>query len=260
MRNRPFCTFLLFVFVLASAIFLFPQAQLPVSDPQAVTLAAQSMAVLTGGASINDVTLTGSGTWTVGDDSENGPAVLSAVGTGESRMDLSLPSGTRTEIRDASTGIAQGKWVVQSGASGNVASHNCQSDAVWFFPAFSSLAGRANLVLLYIGQETRNGVNVQHLQSYVYQSGGLNSELSTMDFYLDAATLLPSAITFKTHPDTDATTDILVEIEYSNYQAVNGALVPMHVQRYFQGTLTVDLILTAVTFNTGINLSNFNVN
>jgi len=232
----------------------------PLSDPQALAFAAQSMAALTGGTLISDVTLTGSGTWTAGDEGESGPAVLLAAGTGESRMDLSLPSGTKTEIRDASKGIAQGKWIVQSGASGNVASHNCQTDPAWFFPALGSLGGGTNLVLSYIGQETRNGVTVQHLQSYFYQPGGFESELSTMDFYLDSATLLPVAITFNMHPDTDATTNISVDVEYSNYQAFNGILVPMHVQKYLQGTLTIDLTFTNAVFNAGIDISTFSVN
>ena len=39
------------------------QNQPPASNPQAITYAAQSIVALTGGAAINDVTLTGSVTW-----------------------------------------------------------------------------------------------------------------------------------------------------------------------------------------------------
>jgi len=73
------------------------------------------------------------------------------------------------------------------------------------------LAAGSNVVLSYIGQETRNGSKVQHIQSYVYQanwpSGATPSpmQLSTTDFYLDASSLLPVAITFNAHPDNDAT-------------------------------------------------------
>ncbi|HWY59394.1 MAG TPA: hypothetical protein VNZ03_33325 [Terriglobales bacterium] len=157
------------------------------SDPQAVAYAAQSIAAMTGSTTVSDVTLTGSATWTAGSDGETGTATLLALGNGESRMDLSLPSGTRTEIRDASTGTGQGKWIAQSGASGMFASHNCLTDAVWFFPALGSLRGSANNVFSYIGLENRNGTNVQHIQSYVYQSNQVQSggatlqQLSTMD-------------------------------------------------------------------------------
>src|ERR1051326_3210637 len=95
--------------VLASSpILLFAQGQ-PASDPQALAYAAQSIAAMTGGNAISDVTLTGSVTWNAGADS--GTATLQALGTGESRMGLGLADGARTEIRDAQTGTALGQWI-----------------------------------------------------------------------------------------------------------------------------------------------------
>jgi hypothetical protein len=247
--------------ILSSSRFILAQGP-PASDPQAAALASQAIAALTGGTSINDVTLTGAVIYSAGDD-ETGSATLTALGASESRMDLALQSGARTEIRDAQTGTTLGKWVVQSGASGKFAFHNCQTDAVWFFPALTSLGGGSNVVFSYIGQESRNGVNVQHIQSYIYQpSQGPQSvqQLSEMDFYLDATTVLPIAITFNAHPDTDASSDVPIEIDFSNYQVVNGVLVPMHIQKFLQGTLAIDLMVGTAAFNTGITLSNFTVN
>jgi len=80
----------------------------PVSDPKALAFAAQSIAALIGGNAISDVTLTGSVTW---NGTDMGTATLRALGTGESRMDLTLSSGTRTEIRDVQTGIPLGQWI-----------------------------------------------------------------------------------------------------------------------------------------------------
>jgi len=96
---------------IAAVLFItslaFPQTP-PASDPQAPSYAALSIAALTGGTSITDVTLTGTVTW---NGSDSGNATLMALGTGESRMDLVLGNGTRTEIRDAQTGTQLGKWV-----------------------------------------------------------------------------------------------------------------------------------------------------
>jgi hypothetical protein len=237
----------------------------PANDPQAVAFAAQSIAALTGGTSISDVTLTGTVTWTLGDDTKTGTATLWALGTGASRMDLAMSSGTRSEIRDASTGTAQGSWKTQTGATGLSAPHNCMTDAVWFFPALGSLASQPNVVLSYIGQETRNGGTVQHLQSYMYQPSESTitptpQQLSTIDFYLDVATFLPVATVLNAHPDDDATTNISVEIDFGNYQNVSGVNVPLHIQRYVQGTLMVDLSLSTASFNTGVPLSTFAIN
>ena len=41
---------------------------------------------------------------------------------------------------------------------------------------------------------------------------------------------------------------------------MNGILVPMHIQKFMQGTLAIDLNITNTAFNTGIPLSTFTVN
>jgi len=233
----------------------------PASDPQALAYAAQSISAITGGTSIGDVTLTGSVTWNGG---VAGTATLKALGKGESRMDLTLPAGTRTEIRDAQTGARLGRWINPNSSSGHFAFQNCLTDAAWFFPALGSLAAGPSVVLLYIGQETRNGGAVQHLRSYVYQSnpppGVSPQQLSTMDFYLDAGTLLPLASVFNAYPDTGVGPTISVEIDFSNYQSLSGVLVPLHIQRYSQGNLLADITVSGAAFNTGLPLSLFTIN
>jgi hypothetical protein len=67
-----------------------PAQNPPQSDPQAVAFASQSIAALTGGSPISDVTLTGSVTWSGGTTTETGTATLLASGTGESRMNFVL--------------------------------------------------------------------------------------------------------------------------------------------------------------------------
>src|SRR6202035_2542274 len=95
------------VVALAFLIFVFTDHALAqtqtTSDPQALAYAAQSIAALTGGTQINDVTLTGSVIWTAGSDTESGTATLQALGATESRLDLMLTGGTRSEVRDSST-------------------------------------------------------------------------------------------------------------------------------------------------------------
>jgi hypothetical protein len=73
-------------------------------------------------------------------------------------------------------------------------------------------------------------------------------------------TFLPASITFNAHPDNDSASNLLVEIDFSNYQSVNGFSVPMHIQKYLQGTLLIDLTVETAAFNTGIPLSEFAIN
>jgi hypothetical protein len=262
MHIRILRSFLLFLVFLVSSIPLFSKNQ-PASDPQAVSFAAQAIAALTNGLTVSDVTLTGSVTWTLGSETDGGTGTLMALGTGESRMDLALSAGTRTEIRDSSTGTPLGKWVSQSGGSGMYAFHNCWTDGAWFFPALGSLGAGPNVVLSYIGLEKHNGAAVQHLQSYFYQANQLGAvgpqQWSVMDFYLDSSTLLPLAIAFTVHPDDNINTNIPMEIRFDNYQLTSGVRVPFHIQRFFNGNLVVDAAVTSVSINTGLSSSLFAV-
>jgi hypothetical protein len=260
MRSHVLCLSLRsFLLVFAGSTLLFSQNQ-PPSNPQAVALASQSISALTSGNPISDVTLTGTVTWSGGTTPETGTATLLALGTGESRLNFGFPIGTWTEIRDASTGAALGEWIAPSGTSGLFAYQNCATDAVWFFPALGSLAAGPNVVLNYIGQETRNGEAVQHIQSYIYQSNPTVQQWSTMDFYLDATTLLPAAVTFNAHPDNSAIANLLVEVDFSNYQTLDGVMMPTQIQRSLQGNVLVALTITGAAFNTGLPLSDFTIN
>ncbi len=231
------------------------------SSPQAVSVVERSMLALTGGNPVKDVTLAGSVIW---NGSDTGSASLKARAQGASRIDLVLPSGMRTEIRDASTGVPLGWWITPKNVSGEVSSHNCLTDPVWFFPALSFLAGSANVAFSYVGQEDRNGVMVDHLQSTIVPpeqlSDASQSDLSKVDYYLDSGTFLPVAFTFNVHPDDDQNTNLRVEVDFSNYQTIAGVAVPMHIQRRQQGALIVDIVLTTATFNTNLPLSTFSIN
>lgn len=251
---------LLYVFMAGTAV---GQSR-PASDPQALSYAARSIAAMSGGMNITDMSLTGSVTWNSGADT--GTATLTALGTTDSRMDLVLSSGTRTEIRDAQNGMPVGQWINPDNSSGPFAPQNCQTDAVWFFPALGSLAAGTNVVLLNVGQTTWNGTIVQHLQSYIYQPNLPSAitpsgrQLSTMDFYLDATSFLPVAVTFKVHPDSDINRDLLTEVDFSNYQNFASVNFPTHIQRYQQGALMVDVTVTEASVNTGLPSSSFTLN
>jgi hypothetical protein len=223
------------------------------SDPQALAFAAQSIAALTGGTTVTDATLTGTATRTVGSDVGNGPATFYAKGQYESRIDLNLSSGNRSEIRN-SLSSPQGEWIGSDSTPHAFALHNCITDAAWFFPALSSLAFATDphQSLSYIGLEKLNGASVQHLRSI--WSG---QQLSTMDFYLDAATLLPVEVDFNAHPDDDMTTNIPFQILFSSYQNVNGAEIPYHIQELFSGDLLLDFTASGGVLNSGLSDSLF---
>jgi len=252
------------VLILAFSSYFQAQAQVPVSDPEALSIAARSISALTGGAIITDASLAAHVVSAAGSDVEDGTASLFAKGGDQSRVDLSFTADKRSEVRNASQGFPQG---TRSSGTQTIplALHNCWTDAAWFYPALSSLNTtlHPNIVLSYVGAENRNGVPVQHIQAFFQLKNAtartvpLARNASATDIYLDSSTLYPIAVTFNAHPDDDALTNIPVEIDFSNYQLASGVPVPFRIQRYLQGSLSLDLVVTKADFNTGIPDSTF---
>lgn len=256
---------LLLLFASALLLPLPSSAQTASSDPRAVGLATKAWALLTGNQTIADVTLTGTATRTAGSDVETGETTLEALGTNNSRMDFAGSEGNRTEIRNSSSGFPQGAWFSADGVSHAMATHNCMTDAVWFFPAFSILgqASAPNVIAGYVGQETRNGAPVYHLRFSMQEPGmtgqaaALMTSLTTEDVYLDSASLLPVAIASNAHADTDASINVAVEIDFSNYQNVNGTLVPYKVEKLLNNSIFLQIEVQSAVLNSGLSASVF---
>lgn len=263
------------------------------SDPQAIALLNQCVKAVVGGVSVSDVTLTGTAERIAGSDDETGTATLTGMSGGYSKLSLNFPSGARTEIRNASatplsgglppgapvtvTQMSQpaGAWSGPDAVLHGMASHNVMTDATWFFPALT-LANIAsqNYTVSYIGQETLNGQAVVHVSasrpaavlngSSAAPPGPLGMSLATllqhlnqMDIYIDPTTSLPVAFAFNAHPDGNAFVDIPVRIQFSNYQSTNGTQVPLHVQKYLNNSLILDLEFSNATLNSGLTAASF---
>jgi hypothetical protein len=237
------------------------------SATQATQLLQQSLAALVGSQTVTDISLSGSARRIAGSDDESGSAVLKALASGASRMDLSLPSGTRSEIQNCSTAPPTGAWSGPDGVSHTIAYHNLVTGQAWFFPAFTIAQelSASGYVATYIGPETRNGQAVQHVslsQPPLFPNipgGPSPAHLSQVDFFLDSATFLPAAITFNIHPDNNLLLDIPVEIDFSGYNSVSGAHVPYHIQKYINNSLALDLQLQSATFNSGLTVNSFSL-
>jgi hypothetical protein len=243
--------------------FSFLAAQSTTSAPQASVLLQQSLSALTGGHSITDVTLTGSAQAIAGSDNQTGTATLKAVAAGASSLNLSLSSGPRSEILNASATPPTGSWSGPDGTVRPMAFHNLLTGPFWFFPAFALAASSSasGATVTYVGSETHNGQAVQHLANTQSLPASLQSSFSSyphltqLDFYLDSTTLLPAAVDFNIHPDNNQLVDIPVEIRFTNYTATNGAQIPFHIQKFINNTLTLDLQFQNASLNTGITVA-----
>jgi hypothetical protein len=259
--------FFLVVFLVAIPVFAQSTSTTsPTSNPQAVALLQKSVDALTGGVAVSDVTLTGNAHRIAGSDDELGQFTLEAKGTQESKIALTLSGSTYAEVHNVSEGSPAGSYASSDSTVEPLAQHNCFTDPAWFFPALSSLASALSNPtenVAYVGQETLDGTSVQHVRVWLtVQSPDaaaikLIAHLSTIDWYLDTSSLLPVAEEFTTHPADNASLDLSVEIRFSNYQRTDGVLVPLHVQKFLNGGLTLDLNITSVSLNTSPPDSDF---
>jgi hypothetical protein len=237
------------------------QTTTPARDPQALTLVASSLKALTGSVTVNDVIVQATAAYVAGSDEESGTATLTASGNQQSLVQLNLSGGARQEIRNGPAGA----WSGPDGTAHSMAIHNCWTDASWFFPALTleAVAADPQTAVSYLGTDSSKGRPLLHLQvtrvlpGQVADVTALILRLSTMDIYFDPQSFLPLVIDFNTHPDTDANTNIPVEIQFGNFQNSNGALVPFHIQKFLQRTLLLDLTVSSVVLNSGVPESTF---
>lgn len=263
MSRIPAVAFLLLLFV--STLPSQTLTPATTSDPQALTASSQAMLALTGGSAVSDVTLNGTATEIAGPSSQNGLATLEARGFEEQRYD-NQASQTRV-VRNAIGGAPQAAWSGADAVSHPIPLHNTWADAAWFYPAlgYLSVSAQPNILAKYVGLEQRNGASVQHLRFQRILSNGSPKalasiqQLSTVEIYLDATSYLPLAASYNLHPDDDPSTNVPIEIDLSDYCNVNGVQVPFHIQRYMQGGLVLDFVVSSATINSGLTDSNFSI-
>jgi hypothetical protein len=257
----------LIIFLCSTLLLLLPghvlgqNAPGPVSNPQALNLASQALRAIAGGTALADITIQANATYIAGSDEETGSATLIARGNAQSLITLNLSGGQRQEIRNG----VQGAWVGPDGTPHAAGTHNCWIDADWFFPPLTlqALQTDPTLIVVYLGPANWNGVAALHLQFSHFipgQTAAMTAQiraLSTMDLYLDAASLLPWALDFNTHPDDNASLSLPVEIRFGNYQKAGGVLAPFHSQKFLQGVLTTDLTVASATVNSGVSAAMF---
>lgn len=230
------------------------------SDSQAIALAKEAVVALTGTGVMNDLTVTGTATWIMGSTHESGSVVLKLKGGKESRVESDFGI-SRIEIRNDSP-VPSGRWIGADAVSHALAFHNCLTPPAWFSPLSTVEATLGtDMTLFYLGQETHNGVSVDHLRAYRNSSmkdpEGLTRRLTTVDVYLDSSSHFPTTVAFNIHPDNDAENDIATEIRFADYRNVNGLNIPFKIQRFWQGVLNLDLVVNAANVNSGLLESDF---
>jgi outer membrane lipoprotein-sorting protein len=225
-------------------------------DPQAVSVLNQALAAA-GGLSaltaIQDVTGTGNITYSQ-PQSLQGTVTVRASGLDSFRVDATLPAGVRSQT------ISHGQMSVTA-VDGTIAQLRSQAPASpsrIFLPYFllAPALNGAWFNLSYKGLGQLDGRSVHDIQVQQVFSGppdveGIIAEYHTVDFFIDASTFQISMM-----QDT-VPKHLSRQIFFSNYTNVSGILVPFAISEQGGGLPTWTIQLNQVTFNSGLQDSDF---
>jgi len=135
---------------------------------------------------------------------------------------------------------------------------------MFFFPRIVASLGDPSTIISYLALETLQGTQVHHLRlqppppSQIDTTGAL-SQIAVKDFYVDATTFLLVKIQDQAYR-VDTTTDSLPHtISFSNYQAVNGVLVPFALDETIDGIRVSHVEISSLNFNVGLTDSAFDL-
>jgi len=238
-------------------------------DPQAMSVLNQ---VLAGGggapaiAAVSDYTATGS---VEAGGLQHSMTIRGLLGS-EFRIDVSSPEGTY------SSGVDQG--MVFSKAVDGTVSRPQQSNGhpnpfalpVWtpLYPAgfafpsafVGNIVSATTFGVSYIGTTTINGHTVHDIRitagpfTAASQSGTMRLGLrQTRDLFIDTSTF--QIVAFRETVPRNP----IHEVDYSNYEAVNGVLMPFTIYDSYGGQAGVTIQINQIVFNTGLQQSDFAV-
>ena len=233
--------------ILASLFFAAANC-LIAQQPATPTSVLSGALTVMGGANVQAISLTGTAESSTGSSSDTGSFTGSCNTAGSSQLSLQLSGGSLTENRQTTNGAPNGSWVDSAGTQHAMVQHNLYTSSSWFCPviALTQLVSSSAPNIQFIGEEQKNGAALDHFTTTTAQANTgapytLATHLSQVDIYLNPQTQMPVVFDFTIHPDSDAGTDIPIEIQFSNYTQANGVWIPFTVQKYINSTLVLTL-------------------
>jgi hypothetical protein len=252
---------LVFIFaLLVSASVCAQQSTLPAQrDPTAIALLQKSVATMATNVPA-DTSATGSVTIVEGSTTESGTIRILTRGMDQTAEEITLSGGDRAVI------YSKGDAKEVNGSKSTIppmeliVTDECPDFPV---PLLLSIVNNTDEAFQYVGQETFNGISVQHV--LVWNTFASNSKIQKLapftktDIWLDSNTSLPVKLAYARRAGEGAVPSIPVEVFFSNYKNVNGILYPFQVKKSYNGTPWETIIIASVAVNTGLTDTDFTV-
>ncbi len=203
---------------------------------------------------VSTVKLTGQVIWHSGASEDAGPITLMAGSDGSQSFTAQLASmGARTENQTAIGAGMSCAWARSDNAEHNSDDASCQKSVPWALPALALQLAKIPAAAGYtdLGSATLNGTAYRHLQGQLVFANLPAKRLkqsvaeSTMDAYVDPQTFDLGVLRYQVHADDNPALTIQVEIRYGRVTAVNGVRIPFLIQRYINGTLQLEIVVSS---------------
>ena len=249
--------------VQAALLALCPMASLAqqavTKDPNAVAVIQQSLAAMGSGQPFVDVQVTGTTTLYGDSGSVSYPITLQGTGRVNVRSSITKSSGVRVFVTDDKATCVNG--VLDTSTADTPI--DLYARRIDFVPALTILADytQPDIQVQYLRADTLGGANVD-VVALSFLPPGLNPSpqaysATQRTFFIDQATGYVLKVQYTTITDATTLTGLNTEIVFSDYQIFNGFAVPLDQQTFINGNLGIDLSLSTVVFNIGLDSSLF---
>ena len=245
-----------------SGIFLFSFATraqqtpspAPNRDPQAVAVAQQSLAAMGGALPVSQVQnsiVTGTSANQAAQQSATQNFTWTYAGN-QFRLESSAASGSHVLV--SSGGSPQDfhdrGWFIVS----PVMTRTCLPYHIPALALFGEIQN-SGYSFVFVGSTTLDGKIAIHIQTR--DDSDLTGHFFTpQDWYFDSVTGLPLRVEFQMPTSQDPNDCWHASMDFSNFQAVNGVLVPFQLS-IIEGPVSLVSTVTSATFNTNVDSSGF---
>lgn len=254
------CVLPRFVIVLLCMCVSVAAQQVPQRDLEATVVSTQSATAM-GGTVPSDSVATGTVTLVAGSKTDSGTVRILTRSTDQTSEQVTTADGSDTlvysrgaaaEIQGSSSQYLQLELAV-----------TCQSPD-FPLPLLVGALNNADFAFQYVGAETfDDGSPVHHIRFWNTFASQPKlaplADLSARDLWIDAVSGLPRKLSYVRRAARGAEPGILVEVFYSNFRDVGGALSPFLIQKSLNGTPWATMTITSVTLNAGLTDANFPV-
>jgi hypothetical protein len=256
-----FVSFSFFLPVFVAAQQSSAPTQTPQRDPQAVTILQAAVGAM-GGTPPSDSTVNGTVTAAVGSQTQNGTIQILTRGTNQSLESISLPDLSQTTVYSYPLAGQTSGSSAQQELTGQLAATS--QTALYPLPLLVGALNNPDASLQYVGQETVDGAVTQHIRFWnTFTSKPYLQPLapfSVHDVWINTSTGFPVKISFTQQAAAGSAFKTLVELDFSNYQQTNGFAYPYTIKKSLNGTQWLTISIQSVSFNTGLQYSQFQVN